>query len=311
METLKKVVIVDAHAIIHRAYHALPHLTTTSGFPINAVYGFTKVILSILTNLKPDYVAITFDTKAPTFRHLSYRDYKSNRPEAPDDLKKQFPVARKIVRDLGLPSFAMEGYEADDLIGSLVAKFQQSIPQAEIYIATGDWDTAQLVNDKVKIFNLGKKIENTSIWTKEDVEKKFHLSPSQIVDYKALKGDPSDNIPGVKGVGDKGAVSLLKRYGSLESIYKSLDQIEESYRTKLIANRENAFLSKRLASIVNNVPLLLDIKKCEYHGFNREEIVPVLEGYEFKSLIKKFTADTKEKNISLKGKKYDEQLPLV
>ncbi|KKP87262.1 hypothetical protein A2011_02580 [candidate division CPR3 bacterium GWE2_35_7] len=305
-----KIVIFDAHALIHRAYHALPPLTTSEGIPINAVYGFVKIVLNILETMSPNYVAVAFDTRTPTFRHVDYSEYKANRPPSPDDLKIQFPIVKQIVEDLGLSSFEVEGYEADDVIGASVNKFEKSVSNSEIFIVTGDFDATQLVNDHIKIFTLGKRIENTSIWSKKDLMEKFQLSyPKQIIDYKALRGDPSDNIPGVKGIGEKTASILLKNFKNLETIYENIDKVESKYRQKLVDDRTNAFLSKKLATIISDVPLSFKVDECKYHSFDREKIVPVLEKYEFRSLIKKFTRKDISKTVQKKDE--NEQLSFI
>lgn len=307
----QKVILIDAHAIIHRVYHALPSLKTSSGQPIQAVYGFTKVLLRVIKSLKPDYLAIAFDSRAPTFRHLSYKEYKSNRPPAPDDLKVQFPLVREIVKDFSLPVFALEGYEADDIIGTLVKKFESKLKEAEIFVVTGDWDAAQLITSQVKMYILKNKIEESVIVGREEVKNRYHLLPKQIVDFKALKGDPSDNIPGVKGIGEKTAQSLLQKYHDLDNLYKNLNQLEKKYQDKLIQDRDNAYLSRQLATIDLQVPLNFKLETCSWKNWEREKVRTVLDKFEFHSLEKSFFNEKKKHIEKKKDKKENGQLSLV
>lgn len=310
MMNRQKVVLIDAHALIHRAYHALPSLTDSSGTPIQAVYGFTKILLRVINNLKPEYLITVFDTKAPTFRHVAYKEYKANRPPAPDDLKVQFPLVRSIVKDLELPLFSIEGYEADDVIGSLVDKFVGNTEEIEVYIVTGDWDAAQLVSDRVKIFPLTRRIEDFKIFGIDDIKEKFDLEPSQIIDFKALKGDVSDNIPGVKGIGDKSALLLLHKYKTLVEVYENIDEVESKYQKKLVDDKENAFLSKDLATIRRDVPLDFNIQDYKWKEWEKEKVVDILDKYGFTSLKKSFIIDSKEQAKKDEGVS-NEQLSLV
>lgn len=213
----KKLLIIDSNALIHRAYHALPPLSTKDGTLTNAVYGYAATLISAMENLKPDYIAATYDLAKPTFRHKKYDQYKATREKAPDELYNQIPLTREFLNAYNIPIFEKEGYEADDLIGSIADKIGKE-DGVEIYIVTGDLDTLQLVDDHVKIMTLRKGVNDPVIYDKDKVRERYGLDSEQMIDYKALRGDPSDNIPGVKGVGEKTAVELLLKYKTWRSL---------------------------------------------------------------------------------------------
>ncbi|PIU78231.1 MAG: DNA polymerase I, partial [Candidatus Moranbacteria bacterium CG06_land_8_20_14_3_00_43_56] len=201
----KKLILIDSNAIIHRAYHALPLLTTKKGELVNAVYGFTSVLLNVLGKFKPDYIAATFDLKEPTFRHKEFKDYKATRVKAPDDLYEQIPQVKKIVETFNIPIVEKEGYEADDLIATFARKTEKLHPDVEVIVVTGDLDTLQLVDENIKVFALRKGMSDSVLYGKKEILERYGLKPEQMIDYKGLRGDPSDNLPGVKGVGEKTA----------------------------------------------------------------------------------------------------------
>ena len=218
----KKFILIDSNAIIHRAYHALPPLTTRKGEIVNAVYGFTSVLLNVLNRFKPDYIAATFDLKEPTFRHKEFKSYKATRVKAPDDLYEQIPLVKKIVEAFNIPVVEKKGYEADDLIATFARKTEKIHPDVEVIIVTGDLDTLQLVDDKVKVFALRKGMSDSVLYGEKEIFERYGLKPDQMIDYKGLRGDPSDNLPGVRGVGEKTATELLKKYNTIEEVYKNL-----------------------------------------------------------------------------------------
>jgi len=259
-----KIVLLDSHAIIHRAYHALPEFSTTSGIPTGALFGLSTMIISTIAELKPDYIIGTFDLPKPTFRHEAYDDYKGGRAKTDEALKDQLQTAREIYDAFSIPYFAKEGYEADDILGTLAIQLKKN-PNNEIYIATGDMDTLQLADENsVKIFTLKKGIKDTIIYDKKAVLDRFGFGPEHIIDYKGLAGDPSDNIPGIKGIGIKTATNLIKTFGSIDDIYNYLEKNEDDFKSKakitsrilnlLIDGKEEAFFSKELATIKTNVP---------------------------------------------------------
>jgi len=307
----KKLIIIDGNAIVHRAFHALPPLKTKKGELVNAVYGFLLAFFKAVKDFNPDYIVATFDFPAPTFRHKKYKLYKANREKAPDGLYAQIPKIKEILKGFGVEIFEKKGFEADDLIGTIskAAPKKQVYPELESIILTGDLDALQLVDKNTKVNALRKGIKDTVLYDKEKVVEKYDgLTPDQLVDYKALRGDPSDNIPGVTGIGEKTAILLMKEFGSLENIYEEIRKntdnakgIKESVRSKLINNKDQALVSQMLARININVPIDFDLEKCAWKGYNKDKVIKTLEGYEFKTLIKRLSEPDKptKKNLTL------------
>lgn len=286
-----KLVLIDAHALIHRAFHAIPFLSTKEGELTNAVFGFTSTVLSVLKELRPTYIAVSFDLPEPTWRHQEYPDYKATRQKAPDELRSQFGRVREVVDALGMPVFAKPGYEADDVIGSL-AKQQAKGGGVEVYVVTGDKDSLQLVDEHIKIFTLRKGIKDTVIYDPKLLKKEVGLTAEEFVDYKALKGDPSDNIPGVPGIGDKTAVTLIQRYRNLEGLYKSLKEdpqkhpdIKPKMRENLVANERQAYLSRDLSRIVTDLKLPFKLAACKVHEFDYDRALALFSELGFSSLV--------------------------
>ena len=260
----KKFVIFDGSALLHRAWHALPPLTNKKGELLNVVYGFAMIFLKVLKDLKPDYLAVTFDRKEPTFRHKEFKEYKANRVKQVDEFYKQFPRVKELLETFNVPIFEKAGFEADDLIGTISEKAGKE--GFDKIIVTGDLDTLQLIDDKTKVYTLRKGITDTVIYDFDAVKQRYGLKPEQMIDYKALRGDPSDNIIGVKGVGEKTAGDLLKEFGSLENIYKFLEKedskkvkISDRVRALLLEQKKEALLSKRLVTIVRDIPMELNL----------------------------------------------------
>jgi len=305
----KRLIIIDSNSIIHRAYHALPPLTTKKGELVNAVYGFLLVFLKAIREFQPDYIAATFDFPAPTFRHQEFKEYKATRPKAPDELYNQIPKVKEILKSFNVPIFEKEGFEADDLIGTIsrlapkksrtraklgtgltpyrneVSGTGQVIPEIETIILSGDLDTLQLINRYTKVYTLKKGVKDTILYDEKAVKERYGLLPEQLVDFKALKGDPSDNIPGVPGVGEKTAIKLIKEFGSLENLYSALTGLNQPLRTKLEEYKDQAFFSKNLAKINQNVEIDFDFKKGEWKNYDREKVKKILKDLEFFSLI--------------------------
>src|SRR4030066_1500665 len=252
--------LLDGHALAYRAYFALTRgsssaFTTHSGEPTAGVFGFTSILIRLLEQDHPDYLAVTFDT-GKTFRDNLFPDYKATRAKMPEDLRPQMDRIRQIVDAFNIPRLEMEGYEADDVLGSLSLRLASD--GFGIKIITGDRDLLQLVNDRILVNLPGKSLADAKDYFAKDVVALFGVTPDQVVDYKALVGDKSDNIPGVAGIGEKTASSLLCTYQSLDGIYSHLDDISESVRKKLEANRQNAYLSQKLATIVVDLKVKLD-----------------------------------------------------
>jgi len=300
---MKKLILIDANALVHRAFHALPPLTTRSGELVNAVYGFASVLLKVINEMKPDYIAAAFDLAAPTFRHIEYEEYKAKRPKAPDELYEQIPRAKEVLKAFSIPVMEKEGFEADDLIGTLAKKFTKQ--GVETLIVTGDLDTLQLVNDKIKIFTLKRGLTDTVIYGKKEVEERYGLKPNQMIDYKALRGDPSDNIPGVRGIGEKGACALLKDFGTLENIYRNLDKIKsKSIVEKLKTNKQMAFFSKRLATIQLKVPIKVNLRELDWQkNIKLNKVKELFNQLNFQTLIRRLPGEKIEPEKKLEQTK--------
>ncbi len=289
MSEKKKFLIIDGSALLHRAFHALPPLTAMGGVVVNAVYGFTSVLLKILKELKPDYAAVTFDLAAPTFRHKEFKEYKAKRVKQPQELYDQIPLIEEVLDSFKIPVFAKEGFEADDVIATLCKQVEEKDKDVENIILTGDLDTLQLVSQQTKVLTFLRGISETVLYDREKVRERFGLEPEQMVDYKALRGDPSDNIPGVKGIGEVTAKDLVKRFGSVEGIYANLEKGEIKSKTKEIlrTSKETALEAKRLVTLVSNVPTDFNLKNSALRGYDMEKISEVFQKFNFKSLLKR------------------------
>jgi len=311
----KKLLIIDANAIIHRAFHALPPLQTKKGEIVNAVYGFCLMFLKAINEIKPDYVVACFDMKGPTFRHTQFKEYKAKRLKAPDELYSQIDIVKRVLTAFSVPFFERQGYEADDLIATIdsLMKKKQISPKPEIVILSGDMDNLQLVSDNTKVYTMRKGLKDTILYGIDEVKEKYDgLVPSQVVDYKALRGDPSDNIPGITGIGEKTAIQILKDFGSLENLYKEIEKNSEKAITflkpnllqKIIDYKDQAIISQKLAQMDNNAPVDFSLKEIEFKGFDKEKAQKALEGLEFFTLIDKFLGlNSQKKSFVNKEKK--------
>jgi DNA polymerase-1 len=286
----KTLVLLDSNALIHRAYHALPPLTNKEGQLTNAVYGYALTLFSVLEKIKPGYIVATFDLEGPTFRHEQYKEYKATRKKADDELYAQIPMVKEMLQAFNIPIYEKKGFEADDIIGTIVRdeKINDGI---EKMIVTGDMDALQLVNENTKVFTLRKGITDTVIYDIERVKDRYNLSPIQIIDYKSLKGDPSDNIPGVKGVGDKTTTELLLEYETLDGIYENIDKIKETVRKKLELDKKNAYMSYELAQIKTDVPIDFKLEECEAKDYDKQKLVDFLRRMGFHTLISRHFPD--------------------
>ncbi len=289
--TKQRLLIIDGNALVHRSFHAIPPLNNNQGEPVNAVYGFAATLLKAWKELKPTHIVATFDLKGPTFRHVEYDAYKAHRVAAPDELYEQIPKVKDLVRTFDIPIFELQGFEADDMIGTIT---KQAPKNVECVILTGDMDTMQLVDEKTLVFTLRKGMSDTALYTEAAVFERYSLHPNQIIDYKALRGDPSDNIPGVKGIGEKGATELLQTFGTLENIYTELADetkkalaIRESTREKLITYKSDAFMSQKLATIKRDAPIAFQLDAAAVHTYDRDKVVALLQELNFTSLLYK------------------------
>jgi DNA polymerase-1 len=293
MKNPKKLLLIDGNAIIHRAYHALPPLTTKSGELVNAVYGFTSTLLSVIEKFKPDYVAASFDLAGPTFRHKKFEEYKANRVKADDELYAQIPIVKNVVKTFNIPIYEKEGFEADDVIGTLAKQAGEMTEPVETFIVTGDMDTLQLINESTKVYTMRRGLSDSVIYdTQAATERYGGLVPAQLIDYKGLRGDPSDNIPGVKGIGEKTAITLLTEYKSIEGVYENIDKIKGAVHDKLERDKAQALLSKELATIDKNVPVQLDLEHARLHEFDRTALVKLFGELNFYSLVKRLPGST-------------------
>jgi DNA polymerase-1 len=290
----KRLVLLDSHAIIHRAYHALPEFTGPDGAPTGALYGLSAMLLRIMQDLRPDYIVAAYDLPKPTVRHEAYEGYKSTRAKLEDALIAQIGTARKVLEAFSVPIYEREGFEADDILGTIVAKLK-SEPNVEIIIASGDMDTLQLVEKgRVKVFTLKKGINDTVTYDEKAVEKRYGFLPELVPDYKGLRGDPSDNIKGVPGIGEKTATELIQKFGSIEDIYKALKKDEKKFAEKGIKPRiiellktheEDARFSKMLATIRTDAPIAFKLPKDEWEGSERlDKILELFDALGFRSL---------------------------
>lgn len=298
------VLLIDSNALIHRAYHAYPStLTTSQGQQINAVFGFFSIIIQVLIKYKPDQVFFAFDSKEKTFRHKMYPAYKATRKKTDQELIEQFKIVKDILTKINFNVIEKDGYEADDIIGTLSR--MKEIQGKDKIIITGDGDLLQLINDEVKVFLSGSAFQKSVLYDAKTAEKKLGLAIDQIIEYKALRGDSSDNIPGIKGVGEISAKKMLTAYKNLEEIYNNLDSLDKAVKTKLEANREIAYLSRDLAKIDTNAPVTESLSNSKPDSVDYEQLRKVFWEFEFRSLISKldnleniFTHESAIKEVS-------------
>jgi DNA polymerase I len=283
--------LIDGHALAYRTYFALMRgasnaFTTNKGEPTAGVFGFTSVLLRILEQEKPDYLAVAFDT-GKTFRDDLFPEYKGTRAKMPDDLRPQIERIRQLVDAFNIPRLEVEGYEADDVLGSVA---REAVGQGlGVKIITGDRDLLQLVDNRVIVNLPGKSLADARDFMSEDVIQYLGVRPDQVVDYKALVGDKSDNIPGVAGIGEKTATNLLATYDTLDGIYSHLEEISGSVRSKLETGRENAYLSQKLAQIVTDLDVPLDLEQARPHAFDPAQVEALFRELEFRSLMARLT----------------------
>lgn len=287
----KRLVVIDGNALLHRAWHALPPLTTKKGVMVNAVYGFLLVFFKIWKDLKPTHGVVSFDLKGPTFRHEQYDGYKATRVKQPDELYDQIPILKKVLAALNVPVVEAQGYEADDVIGTIAR--QASKEDVKTMIVTGDLDTLQLVGERTSVVTLRKGLSDITEYTPATVLERYGLEPTSLVEYRGLKGDPSDNIPGVKGIGEKTAATLIQTFGTLEKLYAALEKktvsapLTPRLRELLLEHKDNAFLSRKLSEIHCDVPIKKEIVDFAVQPANTEEVISLFQELEFKSLLTK------------------------
>jgi DNA polymerase-1 len=288
-----RLVLLDTHAILHRAYHALPDFSSSKGEPTGALYGLISMLVKIIGELEPDYIVAAFDLPGPTFRHTAFKEYKAQRKEADDALVSQLIRSRDVLDALGVARYEHEGYEADDVIGTIVEEMKKH-PEVEVIIASGDMDTLQLVDDRVKAYTLRKGLTDTILYDAEKVKIRYGFGPEHIPDFKGLRGDPSDNIPGVRGVGEKTATALISAFGSLEDVYKALksdpaklaeEGVKGGMLEKLKEQEEQAFFSKELAIIRRDAPINFALPPMWRESVEVKKVLDMIAQFEFRSLI--------------------------
>jgi len=295
MNEKKQILIIDSNALIYRSYYGLPKLKNKRGEVINAIYGFCLILFKALKELSPDFIVATFDLPNPTFRHKEYKEYKANRIKAPEELYQQIPKIKQLLGMFEIPFFEKKGFEADDIIGTIseltIKKEEQEI---ENIILSGDTDLFQLVDFQTKVYFL--KNGGRITYDEDAVKERYEgLLPEQLIDLKALKGDASDNITGVSGVGEKTAVKLVKEFGSIEKLYSSLDKLNSSLQKKLKKNEDNAFLSKKLVKIKKDVSIDFKLEECRWEKYNIEKVTDMLKNLGLIKLIEKLPELNKKK----------------
>ncbi|GCE20416.1 DNA polymerase I [Dictyobacter kobayashii] len=282
----KKLVLIDGHAIIHRAFHAVPEdLSTREGEPVNATFGFTSMLMKALLEERPDYIAVTFDRPSPTFRHLEYTPYKAHRPALPDNMKPQFARIREVVESFGIQIYEKDGFEADDILGTLSVQANKGGVDTIIY--TGDMDTLQLVNEHVSVKVAKRGITDVTDYDEHEVQVRYGFEPKKLPDFKGLVGDKSDNIPGVPGIGEKTASRLIGEYGDLEGILAHLDGLKPKEQKLIGAAIEQARQSKYLATIVLDAPVQLELDACKMVHVDGEKVMTLFRQLEFRTLIER------------------------
>lgn len=315
---MNRLIIIDGNAILHRAFHALPPLTAPDGTLVNAVYGFTSMLLRLVTDLAPTHLAVTFDRAAPTFRKQLYAAYQVKRPKMDDGLVQQIPLVHDVLTAMHVQMYELDGFEADDIIGSLCNTYATHMDQ--IIIVTGDKDLLQLATDKIRIYMPTKGLSEAKLYGPNETKERLGVMPRQVPDFKALAGDSSDNYPGVPGIGPKTAADLLRTYASIENLYKHIKtksmEISGSTKEKLMTNKDLAFLSKTLATVKNDIPLKENLAPIDKANFSTDKAMKTLQKFGFYSLIKRLRAPISgtgsgEKKKTERKKAIDAQMSLI
>ena len=306
---MKKIILVDGNNLLFRSFYATAYqgviMRNSKGFPTNALYGFINMINKVIKDESPSYILVAFD-KGKTFRHDKYDDYKAGRVEMPEELKMQFPKAKEVLDTMGIKHFEIDNYEADDIIGTLA----KMVDEEDEFIATiisSDKDLLQLISDEVEVKLL--KQSGYILMNKEEFRNTYSVDPIRMIDLKALMGDPSDHIPGVKGIGEKTAINLLKKYDNLNNLYNNIDTVTGKTKEKLLTDKDSAFMSYDLATIYREVPLNFSLEDCKYLGIRKNEFVKMLEEFEFNSLIRKLDFSVEE-DLEFDDKTMDEKLEI-
>ena len=286
----KRLFLIDGSSYAYRDFYAIKNLGTSKGKPTNAVYGFTRLLMKLVREERPDYLAVAFDLPAPTFRHKEFAEYKAQRPEMPDDLQSQIPLIKEVISAFNIPLFELEGYEADDILATLARRAEKE--GMDVFILTPDKDILQIVGDSIKVLSFHKE---GLIYDEDKVRERFGVRPQEMPDLMSLMGDSSDNIPGVPGIGEKTAAKLIQEFESLESVLNNLERIpNKKQRESLKKFSEQAELSKRLATIDEKVPLSVDFQQLRSGEANRERLAEIFRELEFRKLVEEITLEGRE-----------------
>ncbi len=298
---MEKLMLIDGHSILYRAFYGVPNLSNSGGTPTNAVYGFLNIMFKLLDEEKADYLAVVFDSNAPTFRHEMFGEYKGTRKPMPDELKVQAPLIREVLTAMQIPIFSKEGYEADDILGTMARRMQKEV---EVTIVSGDRDLLQLADTHIKISlpKTSRGVTEVHHYYPADVEREYQVTPEQFIHVKALMGDASDNIPGVPSIGEKTATSLIVQYKSLENIYAHLDEVKPPRAKKALEeHKELAELSFKLAKICTEAPVELSLSGAKIDNLYTQEAYACMERLGFKSMLSRFTDQPQKENEVEKG----------
>ena len=290
----KKLIIIDSHSLLYRAFHALPPLVNSKGQPTGAIYGFLLTLFKAIKDVGANYIVACFDTPKATFRHQAFGEYKAHRAAMPEGIVSQIPLVKVVLQSFGVPIFEKDGYEADDVVATISQTAKQD---AEVYIVSGDLDNLQLVDQRVNVYTLGRGIKDSVVYNTEKVVERFGVNPEQMNDFKALTGDVSDNIPGVPGVGKTTAAELIQKYQSIENLYNELATdtavVKPKIKEALKQNKEKAFLSLKLVKTDKNVPIDFVLESCKFGYFNKEKVKSIFLELGFNSLVERIDSLSK------------------
>ena len=281
----KRLIIIDGNSIINRAFYALPDMSNSEGLKTNAIFGFVRMMFKIIEDYQPTHMSVAFDKKAPTFRHKQYADYKAGRKKMPDELAQQLQPLKDLLDKFNINRLELEGYEADDLIGTVARLGEEN--DFKVYIVTGDKDAIQLASHKTTTLITKKGVGEVEEYDYDSVLDRYEMTPTQFIDLKGLMGDKSDNIPGVPGVGEKTGIKLLKQYSTIENLIEHTDELKGSIKKKIEENKDLALMSKELATIITNVPIEVKLEDLEYGDYNKDDVVEKFKEFGFTSLITK------------------------
>ena len=281
----KRLIIIDGNSIINRAFYALPDMSNSEGLKTNAIFGFVRMMFKIIEDYQPTHMSVAFDKKAPTFRHKQYADYKAGRKKMPDELAQQLQPLKDLLDKFNINRLELEGYEADDLIGTVARLGEEN--DFKVYIVTGDKDAIQLASHKTTTLITKKGVGEVEEYDYDSVLERYEMTPTQFIDLKGLMGDKSDNIPGVPGVGEKTGIKLLKQYSTIENLIEHTDELKGSIKKKIEENKDLALMSKELATIITNVPIEVKLEDLEYGDYNKDDVVEKFKEFGFTSLITK------------------------